>query len=66
MESIKISFSSADTMQVFNVELDKLIYILSKLENNKNLKYKNQEQIENLMKKHSLYDEHFLKNINKL
>ena len=66
MEYIKINFLNSDTIEVFNVKLDKLIYVLSKLENNKNLKYKNQKQIENLMKKHNLFDEHFLKNIDKL
>ena len=66
METIKINLTNSDTMQVFNIEINKLIHVLSKLENNEDLKYENQKQIEDLMKKHNLFDEHFLKNINNL
>lgn len=66
MNTIKIKFSNTDIMQVFDVETDKLIYVLSKLENNDELKFESQEQIEKLMEKYGLFDEYFLKNVNKL
>ena len=66
MQTIKIKHVVSKTIRNFNVELDKLIYVLSKLENNDKLQFESQEQIEALMKKHGLFDEYFLKNINKL
>ena len=65
MKIIRTKLSNADTIQVFNIESDKLIYVLSKLEN-KEIEFESQEQIEALMKKHGLFDEYFLENVNKL
>ena len=62
MSVIKIKHEAKE----FNIKIEKLIYVLSKLENNNNLKYENQEQIENLMEKYELFDEYFLNNINKI
>lgn len=64
MNYIKIKHKILNEHHEFDVEIKKLVYILSKLENNNNLKYENQKQIENLMKKYGLFDEYFLKNIN--
>jgi len=66
MNIIKIKHETSNSQETFDIEIKKLIYVLSKLENNKDLKFENQEQIEALMKKHNLLDEHFLKNINNL
>lgn len=66
MNSIKIKYKTPISTRFFNIKLDKLIYVLSKLENNNNLKFENQKQIETLMKKYNLFDEYFLENINKL
>ena len=48
--------------KVYLIDKNKLLYVLSKL---KNTKIKESE-IESLMEKYKLYDEYFLKNINKL
>lgn len=66
MNTIKINLDSSKTSQVFDIEIDKLIYVLQKLESNDTLKFENQKQIEDLMNKYGLFDEHFLKNLNKL
>lgn len=66
MKPIKIKYEKPNITQIFEIEVDKLIYVLSRLENNNNLKYENQEQIEDLMKKYNLFDEYFLKNVNRL
>ena len=65
MTIIKIKHKTSKTIQDFNIKLDKLIYVLSKLENKK-IKFESQEQIEVLMKKYKLFDEYFLANINNL
>ena len=65
MNTIKIKHKSKDNTESYDIEIDKLIFVLSKLENKK-ITFKNLKQIEKLMKKYKLYDEHFLKNINKL
>ena len=62
---MKIDIKSIDTTRTFEIEIDKLTYVLSKLEG-KNLKYKNQKQILTLLEKYGLFDEYFLENINKL
>ena len=66
MNCIRIKYKILNEYQEFDVEIKKLLYILSKLENNNDLKYENQEQIEKLMEKYNLFDEYFLKNINKI
>ena len=62
---MKISLKSSKGTKTFDVEIDKLIYVLSRLERKK-LEYKNQKQIETLLEKYDLFDEYFLENINKL
>lgn len=65
MNTIKIKHQFRDEIKSYDIEIDKLIFVLSKLENKK-ITFENLKQIEKLMKKYKLYDEHFLKNINKL
>ena len=65
MNTIKIKHQFKDEIKSYDIEIDKLIFVLSKLENKK-ITFENLKQIEKLMKKYKLYDEHFLKNINKL
>ena len=65
MKNIRIELKNQNSIEYFDVNIDKLIYILSKLENKK-IEYKNQEQIRSLIKKYNLLDKYFLKNINKL
>ena len=66
MNIVKIEYRTAKAIKKYDIEIDKLIYVLSKLENDSKLKYQNQEQIEKLMKKYDLFNEYFLKNINKI
>ena len=66
MNIVKIEYRTKKAIKKYDIEIDKLIYVLSKLENDNNLKYKSQKQIENLMKKYDLFNEHFLKNANKI
>lgn len=49
----------------YKIVLINLIYVLSRLEN-RELVFENEKQIKTLMKKYSLYDEVFLKSINRL
>lgn len=68
MKSVEIilKIESSSFSKSLDINVDKLIFVLSKLENNKNLKFKNIKQLEKLMKKYSLYNEVFLTNLNKL
>ena len=59
-KTIRISFKNKD----YEVETDKLVHILEKLENT-TIK-KSEEEIMKLFEKYSLYDEVFLKEVNKL
>ncbi|MBQ8847527.1 MAG: hypothetical protein IJ003_01115 [Candidatus Gastranaerophilales bacterium] len=63
---MKIKYKILETTKNIDIDIDKLIKVLSILENNDNLKYENKEQLERLMKKYNLFDEYFLKNVNKL
>jgi len=63
---MKIKYKILKTKKNIDIDIDKLIKVLSILENNDNLKYENKEQLERLMKKYNLFDEYFLKNVNKL
>ena len=64
MNTIKIKCRTKKSTESFDIEIDKIIYILSRLENNSKLKYKNQKQVEFLLEKYNLFDEYFLKNVN--
>ena len=68
MKSVEIilKIESSSFSRSIDININKLIFVLSKLENNKNLKFKNIEQLEKLMKKYGLYNEEFLTNLNKL
>lgn len=66
MKILKIKHGTKDVAKFFDIKIDKLIYVLSKLESNDDLQFESQEQIEALMKKHGLFDEYFLANVNKL
>lgn len=59
-KTIRISFKNKD----YEVDTDKLVHILEKLENT-TIK-KSEEEIMKLFEKYSLYDEVFLKEVNKL
>ena len=61
MKTIKISYKK----QEYNLSLEKLICIFNILENKKQDFLKEEEIIE-LMKKYNLFDDIFLKNINKI
>lgn len=65
MNTIKIKHRFRDEIRSYDIEIDKLIFVLSKLEN-KEIIFESPEQIKKLMKKYKLLDEYFLKNINKL
>lgn len=65
MKTIKIKYQSGNKVINYDIKIDKILFILSKLEN-KNIKFESFEQIEKLMKKYKLFDEYFLDNINKL
>ena len=66
MDTIEIEFENKNKTGKIAIEKEKLMYVLSRLENNTNLKLENQEQIINLMKKFDLFDKYFLENINKI
>lgn len=66
MKTITIKLENDNTLKNYEVELEKLLYILSKLENNKTLKFESLAQIEKLIDKYKLYDEDFLSNINNI
>ena len=55
---IKISYNNKE----YNINKDKLIFVLSKLKNDNVI----EEEIENLLIKFQLMDEDFLENINKI
>ena len=59
-KTIKISFKNKD----YEVETDKLVHILEKLENT-TIK-RTEDEIMKLFEKYSLYDEVFLKEVNNL
>ena len=54
---MKIKYKILETTKNIDIDIDKLIKVLSILENNDNLKYENKEQLERLMKKYNLFDE---------
>ena len=62
---MKISLKNSKITKTFDIDIDKLTYVLSRLEGKK-LKYTNQKQIENLLEKYNLFDRYFLENINKI
>lgn len=66
MKTITIKLENDNTLKNYEVELEKLLYILSRLENNKTLKFESLAQIEKLIDKYKLYDEDFLSNINNI
>ncbi|MBR3604642.1 MAG: hypothetical protein IKL52_01275 [Candidatus Gastranaerophilales bacterium] len=65
MNIIKIEHQSRNKIESYDIEIEKILFVLSKLEN-KEIKFESFEQIKKLMKKYKLFDEYFLKNINKL
>ena len=65
MKIINIEFKNNDKVENKKVEVEKLLHVLSKLENAE-IKYENQEQIDVLMNKYGLYDESFLNGINEI
>ena len=64
MNKIGIKLEKDNKVEIWQVELDKLIYVLSKLEDDANLKFESLEQIEKLMSKYHLFNEDFLQAIN--
>jgi hypothetical protein len=65
MNIIKIEHRFENKIESYDIEIEKILFVLSKLEN-KEIKFESFEQIKKLMKKYKLFDEYFLKNINKL
>jgi len=63
MEKIKMKIKYKD--KTYNINFDKVKIILSKL-TNKNIEIDNYDTILKLMKEYNLFDEYFLKTINKL
>ena len=49
----------------YNVELDKILYILSRFEN-KNIKFKSQAETIEYLKKFKLLDKYFLQKVNEI
>lgn len=66
MKIIAISLKTKEGKLVQDVDLGKLIFVLSKLENNVNLEFKNEKQIYNLLDKYDLLNEEFLLGVNQL
>ena len=65
MNTIKIKHRFGNKIESYDIEIEKILFVLSKLEN-KEINFESLEQIKKLMKKYKLFDEYFLKNINKL
>ena len=59
--SVKISFKGKD----YEIDIERISYVISKIEDCE-MKLSTKEEIIPYLKKHKLFDEYFLKNINKI
>lgn len=52
--------------ECYNINADKLLYVIKSLENKPNFKFKSAKQIDELLKFYGLYDKSFLESVDKI